>query len=1157
MPNRPFFLAALACLAASVCGSSAAPGSPKSAPLAELQALGPLSLDLTSPTTTIVSPTTPAYEPIAQRLADDLQRSTGRRPTIRPGTTPARELGAGPLISLGNLMDSALGRRLYLDAYDFTDNAWPSPGGHVLRTVRDPLGTGAHVLVVGGSDPAGVADAAADLARLVETRGSRLGYLNRVKLGRLAVQIKRYTESLLGDDVKRWNRVGGSGSWDHQIAITKAAIGYLRTADEAYLAGFRSELRYWFDHDVFQPGSEAPMMLHGHLNMLLMAWDLVADHPSFSPEERRRIDADFLAAFRTPEGPDRIAGESRTRAVRSNHSTRTGLDAYFGGRYFARRYRLEDGRRWMAIADGMFAPMLQSAKPGEDSWGHQWACSLFNTVIYALAAGKDEFLRSSVLKQAADRALIAHLYANPPFVYLAACAVATGDTGYLSSFPENDLARLGAGMHGQGDEYLRSFVTGRPVVPRRDLLGVAVAPLAQRWYETYEGGTKGDGFFVINQPLEACFDKISLREGWKPGDFYLLLDGISGGVHAYQNANCIVHLADQGINWLTGTYQFTGSATVRGENGVFVGIDAAGPGQVHRYARRLYSGEAGSRAAAGSIGPWLAVGAALEGLGGVDWQRHILRRCGRWTLVIDVALPNRTGEALVERHWHTGARVQTQSDGVTCLVNQQTLHLQTAGVAPDAMRGSKDRAEIVRQAVAAGQPVAIAALLHLNRTPQQRDVTIRRTSRAWRVDDADATFFVLVNTQRPEGVAIVSRQSVDVIGTKPRDLPSYHELTADKDAPAPAPLLPVADEVRLPWRELRVGSAAVTAVARGPHGAIATGDAQGNVHVFRQSEKPTLVARLPSAVISLHLLGDDLLVGEDRGAISRLAPNGTPRWEHVIPYVSLPWAYWGEGRSRIREIDTADLAGNGQTQILLANADRRVYALDENGKELWKAPVEWGVFTAMTVGQFSGRPALIGGTSRPAIHGWCVILGNGGKLLGHYSRPDLNNWSNPSQFRDLRLADLNGDGRPEAVAAIDTDCRQLVAYQPDGKILWDADVAGAAEAVAVRPARAGQAAQVYCASNSGYVCGFDGPTGKRRFAVFVGPPTNFVAPLADGRVLAVAPKGDVFVIGNDGKLAGRSSAGSQITALLRPGDHRAANAVILGTHDGRVLVLAD
>ncbi|NUQ65927.1 MAG: PQQ-binding-like beta-propeller repeat protein, partial [Pirellulales bacterium] len=563
----------------------------------------------------------------------------------------------------------------------------------------------------------------------------------------------------------------------------------------------------------------------------------------------------------------------------------------------------------------------------------------------------------------------------------------------------------------------------------------------------------------------------------------------------------------------------------------------------------------GKAAADGAASSWLAVGAALEGLGGVDWQRHIVRRRGRWTLVVDMALPVRAGEALTERHWHFGAPVQSEPDGMTCLAGQQALHLQTAGVAADGMRDGNDRAEIVRQAVAAGRPVAMASLLHVNRTPRHRDVALRQTTRAWRVDDEDGSFFILPNPQRPEGIAIIGRQSTEVIGAVTDGLPGHDQLAADNESPSPAPLMPTTEEAKLPWRELRVGSAMITAVAQGPNATTAAGDAQGNVCVFQQGEKPSMTAHMPSAVISLHFLGDDLLTGEDRGAVTRLAPDGSRRWERVIPFVTLPWAYWGEGRSRIREIDAADLSGSGQPQILLANADRRVYALDAEGNELWKAPVEWGVYTAMTVGHYLGQPALMGGTSRPAIHGWCVILGDGGKLLGHYSRPDLSNWSNPCQFRDLRLADLDADGHSEAIAAIDTDCRQLVAYKPDGKLLWDADVAGAAEAVAVRPAVPGQAAQVYCVSNSGYVCALDGPTGKRRFAAFVGQPTTFVAPLSDGRALAAAPTGEIFLLAPDGQLAGRASLGSEITALLRPGGHRAANRVILGTKDGRILVL--
>jgi outer membrane protein assembly factor BamB len=178
-------------------------------------------------------------------------------------------------------------------------------------------------------------------------------------------------------------------------------------------------------------------------------------------------------------------------------------------------------------------------------------------------------------------------------------------------------------------------------------------------------------------------------------------------------------------------------------------------------------------------------------------------------------------------------------------------------------------------------------------------------------------------------------------------------------------------------------------------------------------------------------------------------------------------------------------------------------------------------------------------------------------MLTHFARADLISWSNPSQFRDLRLADLDGDGKPEVICAVNTDCRQLVVYRADGRLLWDADVAGAAEAMAVAPAAASRGPVVYCGSASGYVCALDGRTGGRRFACYVGEPTHFVAPMADGRLIAAANSGKVFILNAEGTVAGCDALGHGVTGLLRPGEDRSANAVALGTDDGRLLVLKE
>jgi outer membrane protein assembly factor BamB len=1004
--------------------------------------------------------------------------------------------------------------------------------------------------MLGGSDAAGVADAADALAELVGRNGSTLGYVNQVKLGRSARRIEHYTAALLADRDEAWLRSGFSGSWEYQIQIAKAAIGYLRTGNEAYLPLLRRELRHWFDHDVHHPKGDAPQMLHGFINTILIPWDLVRDHPSFSAAEVRQIDADFLWTLSSKEGPQRLAGEIAKRQIRNNHGTRTGLDAFFGGRYFARRYHLPQAERWQQIAERYFAVQMDCGKPNEDSWGHQWAASMYNTLVYFLAAGKLEYLHAPGFKLAADRALIAHPNGSTPLGYMSACAAACGDTGYLTGYAPAHRARAAAEMAEGGDEYLRSFYSGRTVVPRTDLLGVAEAPLDRLWYATVDGGPKPGSLFVNSIPAAAGFDKIAIREGWGPDDYYLLLDGLSGGGHSYQDANCIVRYAERGILWCADTYKANQSATVRAQNGVFLAIDAAGPGHLHRAARKLY---------AGSANDIMAIAAALDGVGDVDWQRHVVRRRGQWTLVIDRAVVHRPGEVLAERHWHIGGRIAVGPDGLTSQVSGRTLHLQTAGVAAAGIRGESDRVETVRALATAERPLEIASLLYVDGPGEKRDVRVKQSALGWRVESRAGCVLVAANAAG-DGVTIVDRQGAVAIGRAAAEpAPSYAEAMAAGPARlgATLPVVPECPRVAIPWRTFRVATAAVTAVARSEAGGLAAGDAAGNVVVHSAGGKRGAEVKFPSSILALHFFGDDLLVGEDRGAITRLAADGHQRWQRLIPYVSMAWSNWSEGRSRIREISTADIHGDGRPAILASNSDRRVYALSGDGRELWKTSVEWGVFTAMTPGTYRGQFALLGGTSRPSIFGRCILYGADGKMLTAYSRADLNSWSNPAQFRDLRRADLRGDGQQETITAIDTDCRQVVVYREDGKILWDADVAGAAEALAVvagEPPRA-PSPLVVAASASGYEAAMDGRSGARRWACFVGRPTQFVAAIADGRILAAARSGEVFLIGRDGSLVGAADVGQPITGLLRPGEDRSAGGVLLGTGDGRLLAL--
>jgi len=243
---------------------------------------------------------------------------------------------------------------------------------------------------------------------------------------------------------------------------------------------------------------------------------------------------------------------------------------------------------------------------------------------------------------------------DAPRHYLSACAVASGDTGYLSleeSLPALALeaAQLRllpaakTGLVNFTDEVLRTFTGNAPIRRREDLLGQAAAPLDALWHETIETPVYNPGgIFEATVPVAAGFDKISLRDGWGAEDFYLLLDGISGGHHAYQDANCLVWLRERGVDWFLPRTGYKHSLGMRWQNGVNLALDGRGSGRIPRYARLLYRGTSGE---------FSVVGTRIAGAGEAAWERHIVRKRGGWTLVLDRVTTSVAGEMLAERSW--------------------------------------------------------------------------------------------------------------------------------------------------------------------------------------------------------------------------------------------------------------------------------------------------------------------------------------------------------------------------------------------------------------------------------------------------------------------------------------------------------------------------
>jgi hypothetical protein len=93
-----------------------------------------------------------------------------------------------------------------------------------------------------------------------------------------------------------------------------------------------------------------------------------------------------------------------------------------------------------------------------------------------------------------------------------------------------------------------------------------------------------------------------------------------------------------------------------------------------------------------------------------------------------------------------------------------------------------------------------------------------------------------------------------VIGRAPAGpAATYEQVLAAVPAPAAGtlPVRPECPTITLPWREFRVGQAAVTVVARANDGRLAAGDAAGNVVLFGADGDRRAAVRFSSPILAL------------------------------------------------------------------------------------------------------------------------------------------------------------------------------------------------------------------------------------------------------------------------------------------------------------------
>ena len=272
----------------------------------EIEALKPLYLDTPlvagGAAIAIVAPAGREYDAGAKVIADAIETAGGVRPAVVTDDAYAGTLALdSDLIALGNRSTNRLLGALYERYYTLLDLRYPGPGGYVVRTLHNPLGNGKNVVLVGGSDAAGVTAAAAHLAQTISASGVKTD--TGLTIGRL-MDIKLGDGVVVPTDLKAfetWDASAGYGSvgyfgWN---SISKRMAMYYMTGDESQA---REVIRLAFpDEQAKQEIAEidgerienkdepfsGPYHYNAHLMVLF--WDLIEESPVFTDGERLAV----------------------------------------------------------------------------------------------------------------------------------------------------------------------------------------------------------------------------------------------------------------------------------------------------------------------------------------------------------------------------------------------------------------------------------------------------------------------------------------------------------------------------------------------------------------------------------------------------------------------------------------------------------------------------------------------------------------------------------------------------------------------------------------------------------------------------------------------------------------------------------------------------
>jgi hypothetical protein len=559
----------------------------------------------------------PGYAEQAEALAAAIARRCGARPAVVADTaviparsTPLSDSYRGqPLILLGNLNTNRAIAPLYARDYCATDATYPGGDGYDLRTLVNPYGKGANIILAGGSTRRGVERAVARLIAQVEEKG-RLGELTLPflldvdLLPSLAEQMAAWPEtplhgSLTTSHYVQMQKVSQAGKMSaigvpipETIYDLLGAMGsygemYAWTGDERYALFARDCLRALNDQVQDTYGD-----WHYRIERIVRALPWLCAGGFLDEAEILRSEQLLLGTTITTQN-NWWRKHDGSYPLGQRHQVRGTYSFYHQARYLREQANPNEAARllcdrWLAECRTYLDAVAQACTEDED---HDATLHSVATLFwYGLGEERYEFFESGNARLAAEHALAWHDnmgaaagvsgYAEgmPGSMYLpfeaktavAGCAFYYQDgryRGILERMPHL-MTPLRVDTWSCSPVFMHKLDTGPELIPQEPVgfTGLRVLPLLPYHYELcahppeyieYLGHSvdgpetwlRAVGIGDVTLPRERGFHRVVLRSRFDPAATFLLLQGYQGSWRwqgQMHGANGIVRFSQAG-----------------------------------------------------------------------------------------------------------------------------------------------------------------------------------------------------------------------------------------------------------------------------------------------------------------------------------------------------------------------------------------------------------------------------------------------------------------------------------------------------------------------------------------------------------------------------------------------------------------------------------